>query len=522
MDKILLEMKSITKEFPGVRALDNVNLKVREGEIHALVGENGAGKSTLMNVLSGWYGYGSYQGEIIYDGEEVKFHSLRDSEKKGIVIIHQELGLIPYLSIAENMFLGNETETRFGPFKIIDWNKCHNLANMMLHKVGLNENPETLVKDIGVGKQQMVEIAKALAKNVHLLILDEPTASLNDTDSANLLEIIRSLQQQGVTSIIISHKLNEVEQIADAITILRDGSTIETLYKGIDEFTQPRIIKGMVGREMVDRYPRRLPKIGEICLQVENWNVYHPVYTDKKIIDDVSFNLRQGEVLGFAGLMGSGRTELMMSIFGKAFGTKISGRLIKYGKELTLNTTADAIHNGIMYLTEDRKSAGLNAIDDIRHNITIANLEAISDRAVINQNEEIKIANYYRSKLDIRSTGIWQLAGTLSGGNQQKVMLSRGLFVNPDILILDEPTRGIDVGSKYEIFGFMNELVTENKAVIFVSSDMPELLGMCDRVYVLNEGKIISELEGSDITQERIMDDILSDTRRRSTNGTNR
>jgi len=520
MEKILLEMQSILKEFPGVRALDNVTFKVREGEVHALVGENGAGKSTLMNVLSGWYGYGTYEGRIIFDGAECRFRSLEDSEKVGIVIIHQELGLVPYLSIAENMFLGNETARRIGPLKVIDWNECHDRANEMLKRVGLNENPETLVKDIGVGKQQMVEIAKAMAKNVRLLILDEPTASLNDRDSQHLLDLIRGMKEKGVTCIIISHKLNEVEQIADAITILRDGATIETLYKGVDEFTQARIIKGMVGREMTDRYPKRVPKIGGTCFEVRDWTVYHPQFEGKKVIDSASFNVRRGEIVGFAGLMGAGRTELVMSVFGRAYGKNISGTILKDGAEIQVRNISDAIRQGIMYLTEDRKGAGLNAIDDIRHNITIANLQAISSYSVINQNEEIKVAGEYRDKLNIRSTGIWQAAGTLSGGNQQKVMLSRGLFLDPDILILDEPTRGIDVGSKYEIYGFMNELVADGKAVIFVSSEMPELLGMCDRIYVLNEGRIIDELDKEEISQERIMDSILTDTRKRTNHGT--
>ncbi len=520
MEKILLEMQSIIKDFPGVRALDNVNFQVREGEVHALVGENGAGKSTLMNILSGWYRHGTYEGKIIYDGQECEFNSLTDSEKLGIVIIHQELGLIPYLSIAENMFLGNETAKRFGPLKVINWNECHNKAIEMLNRVGLDENPETLIKNIGVGKQQMVEIAKAMAKNVRLLILDEPTASLNDQDSAHLLDLIRGLKEKGVTCIIISHKLNEVEQIADAITIIRDGSTIETLYKGIDEFTQDRVIKGMVGREMTDRYPKRTPKIGEVCFEVKNWNVDHPLYEGKKVIENAHFNVRRGEIVGFAGLMGSGRTELAMSVFGKAYGKNISGTIIKDGQEIELKDVSDAIRKGVMYLTEDRKGAGLNAIDDIRHNITIANLQSISQNQVINQNEEIKVAGEYRDKLAIRSTGIWQIAGTLSGGNQQKVMLSRGLFSNPDVLIMDEPTRGIDVGSKYEIYSFMNRLVEEGKAVIFVSSEMPELLGMCDRIFVLNEGHVIAELSGSEISQENIMKKILTDTRKRSEHGT--
>ncbi len=521
-EKVLLEMQDIIKDFPGVRALNHVNFNVKEGEIHALVGENGAGKSTLMNVLSGLYGYGTYEGKIIFDGKECQFHSLTDSEKVGIVIIHQELAMVPYLSVSENMFLGNETASKVGPLKVIDWNECHHRTLEMLKRVGLDINPEILVKDIGVGQQQMVEIAKALAKNVRLLILDEPTASLNDQDSDHLLNLIRELRdKQNITSIIISHKLNEVEKIADAITIIRDGATIETLYKGIDEFTQDRVIKGMVGREMKDRYPKREKHIGDVCFEVKNWNVWHPVFTDKKVTDNASFNVRKGEIVGFAGLMGAGRTEFMMSIFGKAYGNNISGTLLKNGKEIHIKDVKDAIQQGIMYLTEDRKGSGLNQIDDIRHNITVASLNKLADKEnVINQNEEIKIAEEYRGKLNIRSTGILQVTGTLSGGNQQKVMLSRGLFTDPDVLILDEPTRGIDIGSKYEIYTFMNELVNQGKSIIFISSEMPELLGMCDRIYVLNEGRIVGCLEGDEISQEKIMDAILTDTRMREENGT--
>ena len=315
MAKILLEMKNITKTFPGVKALDNVNLQVEQGEIHALVGENGAGKSTLMNVLSGIYPHGSYEGDIIYDGEICNFHDIKDSEAKGIVIIHQELALIPYMTIGENMFLGNER----GKKAAINWDETYRLAEKYTKQVGLTDSVRTYIKDIGVGKQQLVEIAKALAKNAKLLILDEPTSSLNEADSQALLDLLLKLKKEGLTSIIISHKLNEVSYVADKITVIRDGSTIETLTKGVDDFSEERIIKGMVGREIADRFPKRPGvKIGDVRMEVKNWNVYHPLYNERKVVDNVSLNVRKGEVVGISGLIGAGRTELAMSKIGRA------------------------------------------------------------------------------------------------------------------------------------------------------------------------------------------------------------
>ncbi len=506
MAQILLEMKNITKTFPGVKALDNVNLKVEQGEIHALVGENGAGKSTLMNVLSGIYPYGSYEGDIVYNGEVCKFNEIKDSEAKGIVIIHQELALIPYMTIAENMFLGNERGTKFK----INWNETSDLARKYLDIVGLNESSETLIKDIGVGKQQLVEIAKALSKNAKLLILDEPTSSLNETDSKALLDLMLKLKkEQGLTSIIISHKLNEVSYVADKITVIRDGSTIETLTKGVDDFSEPRIIKGMVGRELSDRFPKRESHVGEVMMEVKNWNVYHPLYSERKIVDNVNINVRKGEVLGISGLMGAGRTELAMSIFGKSYGENISGQLFIKGEEVQLNTVQDAIKHKLAYVTEDRKGNGLILSNPIKINTTLANLDAVSNNKVIDKDKEFAVAVEYKEKLKTKCPTVEQNVGNLSGGNQQKVLLAKWMFADPDILILDEPTRGIDVGAKYEIYCIINQLVAEGKSVIMISSELPEILGMCDRIYVMNEGRMVGELEGKDASQEKIMTYIL-------------
>ena len=512
MAKILLEMKNITKTFPGVKALDNVNLQVEEGEIHALVGENGAGKSTLMNVLSGVYPFGSYEGDIIYNSEVCKFNDIKDSEAKGIVIIHQELALIPYMTIAENMFLGNERGQKFR----INWNETSSLSRQYLDTVGLAESTQTLIKDISVGKQQLVEIAKALSKHAKLLILDEPTSSLNETDSRALLDLLLKLKkEQNLTSIIITHKLNEVSYVADKITVIRDGSTIETLIKGVDDFSESRIIKGMVGRELSDRFPKREPHIGDVMMEVKNWNVYHPLYSERKIVDNVNINVKKGEVLGISGLMGAGRTELAMSIFGKSYGENISGQLLINGKEVHLNTVQDAIKHKLAYVTEDRKGNGLILSNPIKINTTLANLDAVSTRTVIDKDKEYAVAVDYKEKLKTKCPSVEQNVGNLSGGNQQKVLLAKWMFADPDILILDEPTRGIDVGAKYEIYCIINQLVDEGKSVIMISSELPEILGMCDRIYVMNEGRMVGELDGKDATQEKIMTYILQSSGKR-------
>lgn len=506
MAKILLEMKNITKTFPGVKALDNVNLKVEEGEIHALVGENGAGKSTLMNVLSGIYPYGSYEGDIIYDGEVCKFSKIKDSEEKGIVIIHQELALIPYMTIGENMFLGNERGKNFA----INWNETYGEAEKYLKTVGLKESSRTLIKDIGTGKQQLVEIAKALAKKAKLLILDEPTASLNETDSKALLDLMLQFKKEGMTSIIISHKLNEISYVADKITVIRDGSTIETLDKKVDDFSEGRIIKGMVGRELTDRFPKRTEKkIGDINLEIKDWTVYHPLYSERKVVDKVSMNVRKGEVVGIAGLMGAGRTELAMSIFGKSYGTDISGTLKINGKDVHLKNIKDAINHKIAYVTEDRKGNGLILSNPIKINTTLANLGAVSKNGVIDHDKEYAVAVEYKEKLNTKCPTVEQNVGNLSGGNQQKVLLAKWMFADPEVLILDEPTRGIDVGAKYEIYCIINKLVAEGKSVIMISSELPEVLGMCDRIYIMNEGRMVGELAAEEASQEIIMSHII-------------
>ena len=498
-------MRNITKTFPGVKALDNVQLQVERGEIHALVGENGAGKSTLMNVLSGIYPYGSYEGDIVYNGKVCNFHTIKDSEGCGIVIIHQELALVPYMTIAENMFLGNERANS----GVINWNETYELAKKYLDIVGLKESPQTLIKDIGVGKQQLVEIAKALAKNAKLLILDEPTSSLNEEDSKALLELLLKFKKDGMTSIIISHKLNEVSYVADKITVIRDGCSIETLDKQVDDFSESRIIKGMVGREMSDRFPKREPHISDIKLEVRNWTAYHPLYSERKVVDNVNFNVRKGEIVGISGLMGAGRTELAMSLFGKSYGENISGELFIDGKEVKLNSVKDAIAHGLAYVTEDRKGNGLILSNPIKINTTLANLNGVSKNGIIDKDEEYNVASEYREKLGIKCPTVEQNVGNLSGGNQQKVLLAKWMYTDPDILILDEPTRGIDVGAKYEIYCIMNDLVAAGKSVIMISSEMPEILGMCDRIYVMNEGKMVAELKGSETSQELIMSHII-------------
>lgn len=506
MAKILLEMKHITKTFPGVKALDDVNLKVEEGEIHALVGENGAGKSTLMNVLSGVYPYGTYDGEICYNDEVCKFNKIKDSEKEGIVIIHQELALIPYMTIGENLFLGNERGHKFA----IDWTETYGKAEEYLKIVGLTDSPQTQVKDIGVGKQQLVEIAKALAKHAKLLILDEPTSSLNESDSKALLDLLLEFKKQGMTIIIISHKLNEVTYVADKITILRDGATIETLDAKETEVSEDLIIKGMVGRELADRFPKRVnSKIGDICMEVKNWNVFHPAFSERQVVKDVSFHVKKGEVVGIYGLMGAGRTELCMSIFGKSYGCDISGSLYLYGKQVNLTNVRDAINHKIAYVTEDRKDNGLILSNSIKVNTTLANLSSLSKHGVIDKDKEFVVADQYREKLKTKCPGVEQQVGNLSGGNQQKVLLAKWMFADPEILILDEPTRGIDVGAKYEIYCIINELVEQGKSVVMISSELPEILGMSDRIYIMNEGKIAGELSSEEATQEKVMSMIL-------------
>lgn len=501
MSDQILEMRQITKEFPGVKALDEVTFNVKRGEIHCLVGENGAGKSTLMKVLSGVYPHGTYTGDIVFENTTQSFGNIKDSEKTGIAIIYQELALIPDMSIYENIFLGNEIKKN----GLINWNEAILKSRELLKKVGITDHPDIHIKELGVGKQQLIEIAKALSKDVKLLILDEPTAALNEDDSENLLNILKDLRDHGITSVLITHKLNEVMEVADTITVLRDGQTIESLNCNEQEVTEDDIVKLMVGRELTNRYPSRVPVIGDVMMEVKNWNVYDPTDHGKKVIDDSSIKVHKGEIIGISGLMGAGRTEFAMSIFGKSFGSKIEGELYLKGKLTELNSPKEAIAAGLSYLTEDRKEKGLILIQDIKQNISISSLNRMTENGVINNNEEIKHAEYYKDAMRIKTPNIEVKVMNLSGGNQQKVALSKWMLTDPDVLILDEPTRGIDVGAKYEIYSIMNKFVAEGKSVVMISSELPEILGMSDRVYVMNEGKIVAEVHGDDMNQETIM-----------------
>ncbi|KNC17207.1 ABC transporter ATP-binding protein [Arthrobacter sp. RIT-PI-e] len=501
MSDVILRMDEIVKEFNGIRALDGVSVGVERGEVHAICGENGAGKSTLMKVLSGVYPHGSFDGTITLDGKPVAYGSINDSERDGVVIIHQELALSPYLSIAENIFLGNEVQ-RGG---VIDWNRTNLLATELLTRVGLQENPATKVLELGVGKQQLVEIAKALSKDVKLLILDEPTAALNDDDSAHLLGLIEQLRTQGITSIIISHKLKEIRAIADTVTVIRDGRTIESFRVTDSDDIETRIIRAMVGRPLDHQFPPREPDIGEEKFRVEDWTVHHPIDVDRVVVDRASFSVRAGEIVGFAGLMGAGRTELAMSIFGRSYGSGISGRVYKDGKEIQTRTVGEAIRSGIAYVTEDRKRYGLNLIGSITVNVSAAALGRLARLGIIDRNREYAVADDYRKQMNIKTPSVSSVVGTLSGGNQQKVVLSKWIYSGPDVLILDEPTRGIDVGAKYEIYGIINEMAAQGKAVIVISSELPELIGLSDRIYTIAEGKLTGELDRAHASQEELM-----------------
>ncbi|WP_426989983.1 multiple monosaccharide ABC transporter ATP-binding protein [Pseudarthrobacter sp. Y6] len=500
-EPVILEMRSITKEFPGVKALDQVSLRVKAGEIHAICGENGAGKSTLMKVLSGVYPYGSYDGDIVYQNSAQQFKDIRASEHAGIVIIHQELALIPELSIMENIFLGNEPTKR----GVINWAEARLRSTELLARVGLREDPDTPIKEIGVGKQQLVEIAKALNKSVKILILDEPTAALNESDSQHLLDLMLGLKGKGITSIIISHKLNEIEQIADSITIIRDGKSIETLDVKADGVDEDRIIKGMVGRALESRFPDHTPQIGDVFFEVKNWNVAHPQIQDRMVCKNSNFFVRRGEIVGFAGLMGAGRTELARSVFGRSYGHFVSGHVYVDGKEVTLKSVHQAIDAGLGYVTEDRKSLGLNLLDDIKTTTVSANLEKISKRSVVDTNKEFAVAEQYRKSLRTKAPSVQEGVAKLSGGNQQKVVLAKWMFTDPELLILDEPTRGIDVGAKYEIYGIIQQLANQGKGVVVISSELPELLGLSDRIYTIFEGAITGVLDKEEASQESLM-----------------
>ncbi len=501
----ILEMRGIGKSFGAVWALTDVSFSVQPAEIHAIVGENGAGKSTLMKVLSGVYPHGSYDGDIVFDGQTRQFRDINESEALGIIIIHQELALIPLLSIAENIFLAAPP----GRFGVIDRNEVHRRTRALLAKVGLADPPDTLVTNIGIGKQQLVEIAKALSKRVRLLILDEPTASLNERDSAALLDLLTEFRAQGIASVLISHKLNEIARVADRITVLRDGRTVETLDCATGPVSEEHIIRKMVDRDLEHRFPRREPHLGDTVFAVKRWSVFHPVHAGRQVIHGIDFAVRRGEIVGIAGLMGAGRTEFAMSVFGRSWGRDITGEAWIDGRAVDLSSVSRAIAAGLAYVTEDRKALGLLLDDDIRRNITLANLPGVSARSVIDDGREMQVANDYRSRMRIRSSGIYQEVGKLSGGNQQKVVLSKWLFTDPEVLILDEPTRGIDVGAKYEIYTIINQLADAGKGVVFISSEMPELLGMCDRICVMNEGRLVGEFSAAEATQEKIMQSIM-------------
>lgn len=505
MTDYILEMKDITKVFGATKALDNVNLKVERNTIHAICGENGAGKSTLMNVLSGWYPSGDYTGTLIFDGKEVNYSGIKDSEKDGIAIIHQELSLIPDLNIMDNIFLGNEINDK----GIINWDKQYKKAEKYLTLVGLDDDPRSEISSLSVAKMQLVELAKAISKDVKLLILDEPTASLNVDDSEKLLQLIKSLNEEGITSIIISHKLEEITEIADEITIIRDGHTIETLDNTNKDLDENRIIQGMIGRQMTNRFPEKTNEIGEINYEIKNWTFSNPINSDKLLLDDVNIKIHKGEVVGISGLMGAGRTELALTIYGNPPGDKISGNIYKNGEEISVNTVKEAIKNGIIYLTEDRKTKGLYLDRSIKENITIASLNKISKNSVIDKEKEISDTKIYSDKVKVKSSGIDQNTRYLSGGNQQKVLLARLLYTDSDLLILDEPTKGVDVGAKYEIYELINQATSMGKSVLMISSDMPEVIGLSDRIYVMNEGRIVGELNKGEANQEVIMKTIL-------------
>ena len=515
MSEHIFEMDDISKEFPGVKALDGVTFRVQKGEIHALVGENGAGKSTLMKVLSGVYPHGTYTGQIRVKGQEVQFKQIKDSEAAGIVVIYQELALVKQLSITENMFLGNEVQTG----GVINWHEAHNRTKTYLKEVGLDVDPETKIVNLGIGQQQLVEIAKALSKNAEILILDEPTAALNEEDSRNLLNILRELKKKGVTCIYISHKLEEVMSISDSVTVLRDGHSIHSQDIHADGgMTEEKMINLMVGRKLTSRYPRKERVAGAVVMEVKNWTVHHPELTSKKVIDNVSFQVRRGEILGIAGLMGAGRTELFLSLFGRSYGSNISGEILMDGETQDFKTAKDAIHAGFTYLSEDRKGKGLVLGMDILSNVTLASLEKVASHGgsesfdrqvaaggVINSLKEVKVTNHYVKQLSIKTPSIEQKVQNLSGGNQQKVVIGKWLMADPRVLVLDEPTRGIDVGAKFEIYNLMNELVDNGVAIIMISSELPEVLGMSDRILVIHQGRLTGELPWQEATQEKAM-----------------
>lgn len=500
MSDYILEMNNIVKEFPGVRALDGVSLQIKKGEIHALCGENGAGKSTLMKVLSGVYSHKTYDGEIRINGESKKFENTKQSEAAGVGIIYQELTLVQEMNVAENIFMGKLLNNK----GLVKWDEIYSEAAKLVAEVGFEVDLSKNISEIGIGHQQLIEIAKALSTNADILILDEPTSALTESEVDILLEKMRHLKSKGITCIIITHKLNEVFAIADRVTVIRDGSTVGT--ENIEDISEEKIISMMVGRELTERYPTIDKKITEVALEVRNIHKYDKFDDTKKILDDCSFKAHRGEILGIAGLMGAGRTELITSIFGFLRG-KQTGEVFVEGQLVSIKSPKDAINHELALLSEDRKRYGLIIDQTIAENMTIASLERLSTYGIVNQDKVIHTSNEYARDLRVKAPNVETVVGTLSGGNQQKVLLARCLMIKPKVLFLDEPTRGIDVGAKYEIYSLMNELAAEGTCIIMVSSELPEVIGMSDRILVMCEGEITGEFDNSskDTTQEEIM-----------------
>ena len=490
-----LEVRGLTKTFPGVTALDAVSFDLGAGEVHALCGENGAGKSTLIKVLSGIHPHGSYEGEILVDGRPAAFASIADAENAGIAVIYQELALIGGMTVAENVFLG--VEPRRGA--LIDWHKMYADTRRLLDEYDLALDPTARVADLGIGQQQLVEIVKALAKDSTILLLDEPTAALTEAEVERLLGIVARLRERGITCVYISHKLDEVFAIADRITVLRDGEGVCTL--AIATTGKDEVIRHMVGREIVDFYPRRAGATGAALLEVEELFV---AAEGVEVLQDISLEVRAGEVLGLGGLMGAGRSELLMHIMG-AYGTRTAGQVRIGGRALKGHSPADAIAEGLVLVSEDRKRYGLLLDKSIGFNLSLASLGQFSGRMLIDAHREIDRNQLFFDSLGIRANGQETVVGSLSGGNQQKVVLGKALMTEPQVIMLDEPTRGIDVGAKVEVYELVNRLTAEGKAVLLVSSELPELMGMSDRMVILSNGRIGGAFDRDDATQERIL-----------------
>ena len=495
MADYILQLQNITKTFPGVKALSDVSFGVQRGHVHALVGENGAGKSTLIKVISAVYPYGSYEGKVFFDGKECHFKNPREVEKVGIACIHQEMNLMPDMNVAENIFINNQPQ-KYG---IIDFDEQYRLCQELLKKIGLDVSPNELVRNLGVGQQQMVEIAKALSRDVRLLLLDEPTAALTEAEVDVLLDLVDKLRKSGVTCIYISHRLDEIMRLCDDVTIIRDGQTIDTRPK--TSLTKDDMIALMVGREMTNLFPHTR---GEVGFEVRNFCVPHPEFPDRNLIKNVNLKAYKGEILGVSGLMGAGRTELFTAIYG-AYRTKGSGEIYIDGQKVTINRPIDALKAGYFIVTEDRKKLGLNLIMSIKENTTLASLDKVSNYGVLDEDGEVAYTVKYVKEIRTKTPSIEVAVETLSGGNQQKVVLAKALMCTPKVMVLDEPTRGIDVGAKYEIYKIMNELVDRGVVIIMISSEMEEILGMSDRIVTIANGEITGEFDAKEATQEILM-----------------